>query len=107
MLIAAIFNILFLAAAFTRIVDLKEILRFTWTISPLPYIGLATAFGGNTILSSSLAVIYVIGILLSVVGGVLALKRKAWGLVLIGSLGALCCVGSDVNSGHQTSLRCR
>ena len=92
MLTAATFNIVFLAAAFTRIVDLKEILRVTWMISPLPYISLAIGFGGNTVLSNILAAIYVIGILLSIIGGVSALRRRTWDLAMTGSAGALICI---------------
>ena len=92
MLTAAIFNIIWLAAAFTQILDIKETLHITWVISPLPYIGLAIGFGGNTALSNMLAVIFILGILLSILGGVFALRRRVWGLTLAGSVGALICV---------------
>ena len=49
MLTAGIFNILWLAAAFTRIIDVKELLRTTWAMSPFPYIILDIGFGGNTV----------------------------------------------------------
>ncbi len=92
MLTASAFNILWLAAAFTGILDLKETLHVTWVISPLPYIGLAIGFGGNTVLSNILAILFVLGILLSIMGGVLALIRRAWVLALTGAVGALICV---------------
>lgn len=92
MLTAATFNILWLAMAFTRAVDVKELLRLTWVISPFPYIILAIGFGGNTLLSSVLAIIFVLGILLSSIGGILALRKRAWGLTFIGSIGAFICV---------------
>lgn len=92
MLTAAIFNILWIAVAFTRILDIKMLLRVTRVISPLPYIGLATGFGGNTTLSSILAVVFVFGILFCVVGGIFALRRRMWSLTLTGALGAFICV---------------
>ena len=67
-------------------------MHVTWIISPLPYIGLATGFGGNAVLSNILGLIYIFGILLSVIGGVSVLKRRTLGLALIGSLGAVICV---------------
>lgn len=91
-LAAAAFNILWLAVAFTRIVDVKELLRVTRVILPLPYIVLAIGFGGNTALSSILAIVFILGILLSVIGGVLTLRRRVWRLALVGSVGALICV---------------
>jgi hypothetical protein len=92
MLTAAIFNIIWIASAVFGIIDLKGTLHFTWIISPVPYLGLAIGFGGNTALASILALIFVLGILLSLIGGFFALKRKVWILALIGSLGALICV---------------
>jgi len=92
MLIAGIFNVLWLAGAFTRILDIKALLRATWVISPFPYIILDIGFGGNTILTSMVAMVFVLGIILSIVGGIFALRRRAWGFVLAGSAGALVCV---------------
>ena len=92
MLIAAIFNIIWIASAVFGIIDLKGTLHFTWIISPVPYLGLAIGFGGNTALASILVLIFLLGILLSLIGGFFALKRKMWILALIGSLGALICV---------------
>jgi hypothetical protein len=92
MLIAAIFNILWLIMAFSQVFDIKQLLRITWVILPLPYIGLAVGFSGNTALSSILASVFVLGILLSIFGGVVALRRKVWGLALTGSVGALICL---------------
>ena len=92
MLIAGIFNVLWLAGAFTRILDIKALLRATWVISPFPYIILDIGFGGNTILASMVALVYVLGIILSIVGGILALRRRAWGAALTGSVGAFICI---------------
>ena len=92
MLAAGLFNISFLIVVFTRIVDPKEIIRVVWVISPFPYVGLAIGFGGNVALSNTLAVIYILGILLSIIGSVFVLRRRAWGLALIGSVGTLICI---------------
>ena len=89
MLTASAFNIIWLATAFTQVIDPKEVLRFMWVISPLPYFGVAAAFGNNTVVSNVLIVIFVLGILVSILGGVFALRRKGWGLALGGSIGAL------------------
>jgi len=91
MLTAGAFNIIWLAAAFTRIIDFKEILRVIWIISPLPYFGVAAGFGGSTAASNTLAAIFVLGILASILGSIFALKRRMWGLALSGSIGALLC----------------
>ena len=92
MLTAATFNILWLIGAFTQILDIKALLRATWVISPFPYIILDIGFGGNTILASMVAIIFVLGIILSIVGGIFALRRRAWGVALTGSVGAFICV---------------
>ena len=92
MLIAAAFNILWLVGAFTQILDIKDLLRTTLVISPFPYIILDVGFGGNTVLASVAALIFILGILLSVIGGVFALRKRAWDLALIGSIGAFICV---------------
>ena len=92
MLTAGIFNILWLVSAFTQILDIKELLRITWVISPLPYIILDIGFGGNTFLASVIALIFILGILSSVIGGVFAMIRSRWGLALAGSVGAFVCV---------------
>ena len=92
MLAAGLVNITFLTIIFTRIVDPKEIIRVIWVISPFPYVGLAIGFGGNVALSNILAVIYILGILLSIIGSVFVLRRMAWGLSLIGSVGTLICI---------------
>jgi hypothetical protein len=91
MLTAGAFNIIWLAAAFTQIIHFKEILRVMWVISPLPYFGVAAGFGGSTAVSNTLAAIFVLGILTSILGSIFALKRRMWGLVLSGSIGALLC----------------
>lgn len=92
MLTAGIFNILWLVSAFTQILDIKELLRITWVISPLPYIILDIGFGGNTFLASVIALIFILGILFSIIGGVFAMRRSRWGLALAGSVGAFVCV---------------
>jgi len=91
MLTAGAFNIIWLAAAFTRIIDFKEILRVMWVISPLPYFGVAAGFGGSIAASNTLAAILVLGILASIMGSIFVLKRRMWGLALSGSIGALLC----------------
>ncbi len=88
MLIAGVFNIVWLASVFLRILDLKETLHIVWILSPLPFWGLAIGFGGNVALSNVLAVIFILGILLSLTGSIFALRNN-WGLALIGSIGAL------------------
>jgi len=88
MLTAAIFNILWLAVVFTRIIDVKELLHTTWAISPLPYIILDIGFGGNTVLASIIVVVFVVGILLSLISCTIALRKRIWGLALTGSIGA-------------------
>jgi len=92
MLIAGIFNVAWMVVAFTQILDIKELLRVTVIISPLPYMGLAIGFGGNTVLSSMMAVIFILGIILSVIGGIFALRRMAWVLTIAGAAGALVCI---------------
>ena len=92
MLTAATFNILWLVGAFTQILDIKALLRATWVISPFPYIILDIGFGGNTILASMVAIIFGLGIILSIVGGIFALRRRTWGVALTGSVGAFICV---------------
>lgn len=89
MLIAGAFNIIWLAGSFARIIDPKEVLRFMWIISPLPYFGVATAFGNNTAMSSVLMIVFVLAILASLLGSVFALRRRMWSLALSGSVGAL------------------
>jgi hypothetical protein len=91
MLTAGAFNIIWLAAAFTRIIDFKEILCVMWVISPLPYFGVAAGFGGSTAASNTLAAIFVLRILASIMGSTFVLKRRMWGLALSGSIGALLC----------------
>jgi uncharacterized membrane protein len=92
MLAAATFNIAWLIGALTRVLDIKALLRASWVISPFPYVILDIGFGGNTILASVVAIIFVLGIILSIVGGIFALRRRAWGVALTGSLGAFICV---------------
>jgi uncharacterized membrane protein len=92
MLAAATFNIAWLIGALTRVLDIKALLRASWVISPFPYVILDIGFGGNTILASVVAIIFVLGIILSIVGGIFALRRRAWGVALTGSLGACICV---------------
>ena len=91
MLAASIFNIMWLIAAFTQIVDIKALLRTTWLISPLPYLILDLGFGGATVLSSILAVVFIAGIILSLIGGIAAIRKRKWGLSLAGSFGSLVC----------------
>jgi hypothetical protein len=91
MLIAGIANVLWLIAALSGILDIKALLRASWIITPLPYVILDIGFGGNTIVASVVAIIFIFGILLSIVGGILTARKKRWGLALAGSIGALIC----------------
>jgi hypothetical protein len=92
MLTAGVFNILWLAGVFTRILDVKELLRGTSVISPFPYIILDIGFGGNSFIASLLAIVFILGILLSIIGGLFAVRRKTWGLALTGAAGAFVCI---------------
>ncbi len=92
MLITSAFNIIWLIGAFTRILDIKALLRTTLVISPFPYFILDISFSGNTVIASVIAIVFILGILLSIIGGVVALRRRAWGLVLTGSIGTLICI---------------
>ena len=89
--IAGIANVLWLIAALSGILDIKALLRASWIITPLPYVILDIGFGGNTIVASVVAIIFIFGILLSIVGGILTARKKRWGLALAGSIGALIC----------------
>ncbi len=91
-LIAGIFNILWFGAIISRILDLKAIVRPTLVISPLPYIILGIGFGGNTVLASVITIVFIAGILLSLICGVIVLARRSSVLAWIGSAGALICV---------------
>lgn len=91
-LTAATFNIISLVGAFTQILDIKELLHITWVISPFPYFILDVGFGGNIVIASIIAIVFVLGILLSIIGSVFSLRRRAWGLALTGSIGALICI---------------
>ena len=92
MLIAGVFNVWWLAGVFTRILDIKELLRITWMISPFPYLILDFGFGGNNFIASILAVIFILGILSSIIGGWFTLKRKNRGFAFMGAAGACICV---------------
>ena len=82
MLIAGIFNILWLVSVFARILDAKELLNTTWVITPFPWVILDVGFGGNNAAASLLAISFLVGIILSIIGGVFALRRRAWGAAL-------------------------
>ena len=92
MLIAGIFNVLWLAGVFTHILDVKELLRVTWVISPFPYLILDIGFGGNNFIASALAVVFILGILSAVIGGWFTLKRKNRTFAFLGAAGACICV---------------
>ena len=91
MLMSGAFNILWLIGVFTRIFDIKELLRLTWVISPFPYVILDVGFGGNALIASVLVILFILGIFLSVIGGLLTLRKKPRAL-LIGALGAFICI---------------
>jgi hypothetical protein len=91
MLIAGGFNVLWLIGVFTHVLDVKALLRVTWVISPFPYLILDIGFGGNNFIASVLAVIFILGILSSIIGGWFTLKRKNRVLALMGAAGACIC----------------
>jgi hypothetical protein len=91
MLTAGVFNILWLIGVFTHVLDVKALLRTTAVISPFPYLILDIGFGGNNFVASLIALVFILGILLSIVGGCFALKRKNRGLILTGAAGACIC----------------
>ena len=91
MLAAGIFNIIWIIVAFARIIDPKVLLRDTWVITPLPYLILDVGFGGNTFLSGVLVLIFIFGIIFSIIGGIITLGRCRWGLALVGSLATTIC----------------
>lgn len=91
MLMSGAFNILWLIGVFTRIFDIKELLRLTWVISPFPYIILDVGFGGNAFIASVLVILFILGIFLSIIGGLLTLRKKPRAL-LMGALGAFICI---------------
>ena len=91
MLMSGAFNILWLIGVFTRIFDIKELLRLIWVISPFPYIILDVGFGGNAFIASVLVILFILGIFLSIIGGLLTLRKKPRAL-LIGALGAFICI---------------
>ncbi len=92
MLVAAAINVTWIVAGFTGSIDFKEIFRFVWIVSPLPYFGVASGFGGNTIVSSLAVVVFIIAVLARILGGVLSLNRKTWQWALIGSVGTIICL---------------
>ena len=92
MLIAGVFNVLWLVGVFTRILDIKELLRVTWVISPFPYLILDIGFGGNNFIASALAVIFILGILSGIIGGWFTLKGKTRAFAFMGAAGACICV---------------
>jgi len=67
--------------SFTRLLDIKELLHVTLVISPFPYLILDIGFGGNNFVASLIALVFIFGILLSIIGGCFALKRKNRGLI--------------------------
>ena len=91
MLIAGVFNVLWLIGVFTHVLDVKALLRATAVISPFPYLILDVGFGGNNFIASVLAVIFILGILASIIGGWFTLKRKTRGLAFFGAVGACIC----------------
>ena len=92
MLIAGVFNVLWLAGVFTRILDIKELLRITWMISPFPYLILDIGFGGNNFIASILALVFILGIFSGIIGGWFTLKGKNRGFAFMGAAGACICV---------------
>jgi hypothetical protein len=93
-LIAGVFDILWLIGVFTHVLDVKALLRATAIISPFPYLILDVGFGGSNLLASLLALIFLLGIIFSIVGGWLTLKRKSRSMALAGAAGA--CVAAPL-----------
>jgi hypothetical protein len=91
-LTAGLFNILWIGAAFSRIFDLKEIIRPILVVSPFPYVILGIGFGGNTVLASVLAIVFILGIILSLIYGVIVLVKRSPVFAWVGLVGALICV---------------
>lgn len=60
----------------------------------MPYVILDVGFGGNNFMASLLALIFLLGIILSIAGGWFTLKRKNRGLALMGAAGA--CVSAPL-----------
>jgi hypothetical protein len=89
MLLGVVFTISWLIVIFTGVIDPKVIFRYIWIASPLPYIGLAAGFGGNSIISNLYAIIFLMGTLLSLVGFIFSLTKRAWKVVLAGAIGTL------------------
>ena len=87
MLPGVVFTIAWLIVVFTGVIDSKVVFRYIWIASPLPYIGLAAGFGGNSVLSSLCVIIFLLGTLLSLVGCIFSLTKRAWKVVLAGALG--------------------
>jgi hypothetical protein len=61
-------------------------------ISPFPYVILDIGFGDNIVIPAIIVVVFIFGILISLIGDAFALRRRTRGLALIGSVGALTCV---------------
>jgi len=47
--------------------------------------------GTSTLLPAVFGILWVLGVLTAIVGGFYTLRRKIWGLALVGSIGALLC----------------
>lgn len=91
MLTAAIGNVIWFGLGLIKIIDFKVIFRFMWAISPLPYFGVAAAFGDSTAAANALITLFLLAMFMSVVGAIFSLRRIKWRLSLAGSVGALFC----------------
>lgn len=89
MLCGVAFTIVWVVISFTGVIDPKSIFRFIWVASPLPYLGLASAFGDNSILATILILIFMSGLLASCLGGVLTIIKKSRVSAMLGGIGTL------------------
>ena len=91
MVCAGVLNILWAVIAIFGVVDTKEVVRFSWAISPLPYFGVAAGFTGHSALSNVLALAYLAGILAGIAGGIIFLFKNTIVPWITGTIGALLC----------------
>ncbi len=93
MLIAVALTFTWLAIVFDLIPGLQHLRAdaIAWVLSPLPLFGLALGFTGHETVANVLAILYLLGIIMAVVGSIFALKGRTWGLAIAGSVGTLLC----------------
>lgn len=64
---------------------------FLVVAAPMQMAILAFGFGGASTLPTVFGILWMLGVLAAIVGGFYTLRRKVWGLALVGSIGALLC----------------